>query len=140
MTTIAFDGKTLAADGRAIGDFIHQSEPRKIFRVGPGLYAAGAGRWADIHHWVYWLRGGLKDDRPIFDDYFSGMLVGRGLSFKFERKLIPVPLIAPHAIGSGCQFAMAVMVAGMSAVKAVEIAKKLDEDTGGKVQSVQIHD
>tara|TARA_R110000823_G_scaffold128457_2_gene256163 strand:- start:1046 stop:1201 length:156 start_codon:yes stop_codon:yes gene_type:complete len=44
----------------------------------------------------------------------------------------------PCAIGSGAAIAMAAMLCGKDAKGAIEIAKQLDENTGGKVRTAKI--
>lgn len=141
MTTVAWDGTTLAGDKRAVwGDSI-PVEATKVFRVKhkkevyligfSGLTAVGE---AFVRHlrkkglvghppgvkgstiWVITRRGGLilSDDDPRSEHN--------------EEK---------WAIGSGWHFALGAMYSGKTAEQAVEIASRLDIYTGGGVDAVR---
>lgn len=158
MTTIAWDTNILAADSRCmLGDTVLQYGIEKIFYPDPGKY------WSVFGHKVlaYALSGNL-DSVPWINEtleedlthhsYVSGtdnlvfhiiMVTESGHAYSWYMERIQsdgiddsglVPIHGPFAVGSGAQFALAVMAVGFSAHKAVEIASKLDTGTGGDVE------
>lgn len=158
MTTIAWDTNILAADSRCmLGDTVLQYGIEKIFYPDPGKY------WSVFGHKVlaYALSGNL-DSVPWINEtleedlthhsYVSGtdnlvfhiiMVTESGHAYSWYMDRIQsdgiddsglVPIHGPFAVGSGAQFALAVMAVGFSAHKAVEIASKLDTGTGGDVE------
>lgn len=126
MTTIAWDGKTLAADRQgAIGDWKFDDGP-KIHRLSGGRYFAAAGQCAIGQRVRHWVDTGL--DKPVLEegDQFSGILVtSDGDAYLLEYALLPTHIQPPFAIGSGAQFALGAMAAGVDAVQAIEIANGL---------------
>lgn len=142
MTTIAFDGKCLAADSRGGGGFIEPVEYQKIFDCGE-FVVAGSGNWAAVQRWVDWFQAGAdKADYPDWGDRLSGVFV---VSRKTGLMQVwgpgdPHPSVdwhsGPNALGSGEEFAMGAMLAGATASEAVEIASRLDPHTGGPIRVV----
>lgn len=144
MTTIAFDGETLASD-RKMGD---RYNVQKIFKVPQG-YAAGCGDYDYIVEIVEWLANGsdrnnlpnLPDKNDDGDAVAEVIVVtpqGKvaWLSWPFlrsvqlsERKV---------AYGSGGDIALGAMAAGATAKQAVAIACRYDPNTGQGIDAVQI--
>lgn len=135
MTTIATDGKVIAADSRGVSDFILQGNINKVFRLKDGSIAAFAGHSLCYSAAIEWLNGGEK---PNFKDaeFYALILDSDGVWYvddNYHKERMP----APYAIGSGCKFAMAAMLAGASPKEAVRIASKLDENTGGRIRVME---
>lgn len=144
MTTIAFDGETLAAD-RKMAD---RYNVQKIFKVPQG-YAAGCGDYDYVVEIVEWLANGadrnnlptLKDKND--DDEAAAEVIivtPKGkviwLSWPFLRM---VRLSEKKvAYGSGGDIALGAMAAGASAKQAVAIACRFDPDTGQGIDAVQV--
>ena len=129
MSTCTWDGKRLSADTRCItGDVIDQSPCQKIFRK-KGIYCAVAGDLADaIEVTRYLLNGG---DAPDYTEgSFEIMLVSKDRCEYYGGNLKSVPLPTPFAIGSGGDYAVAAMLCGKTAPKAIKIAAKMDASTG----------
>ncbi len=136
MTTIAYDGKTLAGDSQYSGDYKYYGRG-KMFKLGPVLVGC-AGNSEDVaafHDW-YLVAG---DKKPEINA-LSVLIVEDGAAYKMEEKLVRFELKIPCAIGSGAQFAMGAMLAGKTAKEAVEIAAQLDTGTGGEVITLTLSD
>lgn len=135
MTTVAWDGETLACDTRMVGSYIHQYEARKVFRAN-GALIAGAGTYEDVLTFVDWYkRGADVESKPSLTDDSTYLVIRDGEAWKCGPACRLHQVGAPHAIGSGCCEAMGAMLAGASAKQAVLIAMKLDQHTGGKVRT-----
>ena len=134
MTTIAWDGKTLAADTRSTwGGTPVDGSCRKIFKaVHPQgrLLVGCAGIGQECRAVWLWLTGQQSevpqttDIRIMAVDQTGFVFVGSvpGQWAEVGRR--------PWAIGSGCDYALGAMQAGANAVKAVQIASALDTNTG----------
>jgi hypothetical protein len=137
MTTIAWDGKTLAADSRATSNGMPYKVV-KIFILVDGSLFAGSGDYGQIIAVKEWLENpGMQ--KPDVSD-FAGLLVTTdGVLFKLEDTLGRLPVYeAFHAIGSGRDFAMAAMHCGRTAREAIDIASLYDVFTGGDVVAFDI--
>lgn len=147
MTTIAFDGRFLASDGRATaGGMITNKNTQKIFPIkmsANGLEVngllAGAGSFEAIclikkHLETYDLFDAelIPELGPEYADAL--VILETGEVYTLERKLVPMTQEVPCSIGSGSPYAMAAMIAGKSAPAAVEVAKELDCYSGGLVR------
>jgi ATP-dependent protease HslVU (ClpYQ) peptidase subunit len=135
MTTIAWDGRTLAGDGRRTADDVIVTDTAiKVHRVGNALvgYAGVCSLQAKFLEWVE--KGG---DWPFGKDPdFTGLVIRNGKAVMYLDEN-PDECPTPWAIGSGRHAALAAMRAGADAAKAVEIAKTMDVFTGGTVTAVQ---
>lgn len=130
MTTIAWDGKTIASDSQSAGTYVDQHGATKIVKR-DGKIIAGSGRFSTVCEYF--------DGNTEFDDesYFIEIDQKTGKARVIEAKG-SYPIKPPQDIGSGCDFAMGAMLAGKSASEAVKIAIKLDSNSGGKVKAVII--
>jgi len=135
VTTVAWDGKTLAADRRMAG----YMTTCKIFPI-PGGYVAGAGTMDQLVEVAAWLQeGGDKPRLP--DDPESEFIVVRGseafwLSWPYLREVrIREPFAA---LGSGSEYALGALAMGADARTAVAVAAQFDPHTGGGVDAVDI--
>lgn len=151
MTTIAFDGQYLSADGRAtVGNLIAAKSTKKIFPLvtqanGIEVKAvlAGAGSYEAILIVKKHLENFDLHDADMIPELqpgdMSGLLVlETGEAFVLESKLIPMEAESPIAIGSGTDFAMAAMAMGKSAPEAVKVACELDCFSGGRIKTFDI--
>jgi hypothetical protein len=139
MTTIAWDGKTLAAD-RMGNNGSYTFPVTKIF-AHEGLLMGGSGSLDFILQMVEWVKGGRvnadfpKDQRDK-DDWQPFLVIEKDRSIViYERTPYPIrPECRQYAIGSGRDFAAAAMFMGKSASEAVMVAHELNASgTGGAV-------
>ena len=131
MSTIAWDGKTLAADRLCCGNF--KSRARKVFRLRDGRFFGGAGNFEQVLAVRAWLDEG--GDKPTELNNFSGILVApNGTAYRLEERLILDRILERcHSVGSGSPFAITAMALGKTAREAVGIAAGFDPGTGGGV-------
>lgn len=140
MTTVAFDGRTMAADTLATDNWgLKERVDDKILR-GPDFLAGAAGEHGAVKRW--WtqvcqldLEHVLAYGYPDFDaDRNDPAIVladaagniwrhVTGGFFKVSRGF--------HAVGSGRDYALAAMHLGKTAAEAVRLAMEFDHGTGG---------
>lgn len=160
MTTIAFDGKMLVSDSQLHHGDIKQPAPfRKIHTPEEEEYwelnktkviALGlVGNPHTLNFIKEKLQEGV-DYKTKFevpgDEEFEAILIDEnGLSHlwivlnrKGEMISMVTPMLPPLAIGSGDQFAVAVMSIGKPAHAAVKAAIRLDVNSGGNLQSFEV--
>lgn len=133
MTTIATDGKTMAADGcRFHRDTCVISTAVKVRRLHDGALVGTAGDVGFGMTMVEWLESGGPP--PEFKDDGSALLLEtNGDCFILDRNCLRMPVQAPVAIGSGMDLAIGAMLAGASPAEAVKIAGLKDPHTGGTI-------
>lgn len=142
MTTVAWDGTSLAADRRCSGS-AGSAAVGKIFRLKDGRLLAGAGTYDDIVEVVAWLEAGAKEaKRPKLGDRDDGsdiLLIDGGRAYWLTWPHLRPVLFNERftAVGSGGPYALGAMAAGKSAKEAVEIAARFDNMTGHGVDVVQ---
>ena len=136
MTTIAWDGKTLAADSQSTEDaFVDPHEFNKIHDARDAIIAFAGDVPSGRAFMDWWNKGAERSDYPDFsdDDDMEALVFTEGKVLWYERRPFPEEIRAPWTIGTGSPFAMAAMLAGADAKKAVDIACRLDKYSGGKV-------
>lgn len=144
MTVIAWDGKSLAADRQATlgGNAFFQI--KKIKKIG-NLLCAFTGEAKYAESLFIWVEDGMVKERfpnmPNNDQVrlivISESEISEYLS-STNRVIRPIQHIA--AFGSGAEFAIGAMSAGVDAKKAVEIACEYDVYCGGGVDVVTLGD
>lgn len=134
MTTIAWDGRTLAADRQAtVGNAVFMA--KKLHRH-DGWLLAYVGDADAGEEMLAWFRAGSKPEsfpeKQREYDRFSPLLAIRpGEILVFERTPHPVQYPPQRfSMGSGRDFALAAMHCGRTAAEAVEIAALFDPGTG----------
>lgn len=148
MTTVAYDGRFLSADGRATnGNLISGKSTQKIFPLETTAAGcavkgvlAGAGSYQAIMQVKTHLESNDLFDAELIPEVevgeFSALLIlETGEAYVLEHKLIPMPCECPVAIGSGTDFAMAAMTMGKAAPASVEVACTLDCFSGGTIRT-----
>lgn len=142
MTTIVFDGKTLAADKRlSYGSTPVDGLMPKVFPVTDHKnwqVIALAGRMsAATRLMAYVLEGG---DRPTDIDESVGLLAIdiAGVPYQIGGDGIPTRVPMKWAIGSGQDYALGALEVGADAETALKAATKLDMSTGGGVDLYQV--
>lgn len=138
MTTIAWDGETLAGDKQATcGNTAYPTT--KVFKVkvkGKKFLVGFSGDLADGQAFVKFVKRGFKD-KPEFKN-FTGIVVNQdGSIARYDQDPnYCVMHLESYAIGSGCDYALGAIAFGATAVEAVLIATDLDIHTGLGVDSV----
>ena len=134
MSTICWDGKTLAADRMCCASF--KARTTKVWRLANGALFGGAGVMEHVLVARAWLEEG--GDKPENLDDFCGILVESGKSYRLEGRLIRERIVERyHAVGSGSPFAITAMHLGKTAREAVLIAARFDPRTGGGVDVLE---
>lgn len=141
MTTIATDGRIMAADGRACrGDTLVADKVRKIDRLSDGSLLGVSGRASTQSQMAAWLNG--KGKFPAEAGDWSALHVrpdGIRL-YSSDGGEAFVVVDAPAAIGSGSDFALGAMMARMGPLDAVRLAAKRDLFTGGALIEERLDD
>lgn len=141
MTTIAFDGKTLAADRRALNSGLVRTTT-KIKRFG-NLLAGASGDLSATIEALEWVRTGRSpEDWPAIqrgEDYAALLVIDAGRILLYEKSPHPAEFNdSIFAIGSGRDFALAAMYLWKSAREAIEIASVFDCGTGNGVDVLEV--
>jgi ATP-dependent protease HslVU (ClpYQ) peptidase subunit len=132
MTTIAWDGHTLAADRQSTWGGT-ATKTRKIFRAvhedGREVIYGCAGLTHECTAFTRWINGEIAE--PAFTD-ISVMCIDRsGRLWHTNHSMNWTQIkVKFWAIGSGCDYALGAMAAGKTAAEAIKIASKLDVTTG----------
>jgi len=139
MTTIAWDGRFMAADRRiSMGTTTYSST--KIRRTADGRLIGATGDWPVASLVLDWLEhGGARPDCQSSDRWCTALEVtpdGRCWLHQRDGKW-PVE-DAFTAIGSGREYALAVMAVGLGAEKGVEVAARFDPGTGNGIDALEI--
>lgn len=157
MTTVAFDGRYLASDGRATsGDgFIVGREEQKIFPLTINLggeqrevVVGISGNAITINSFIRYLQNGgdmfdPEEEFSLFGTHpdpqnasIGVLMVSRdGQVDLISEELVPFAAEYPLACGSGTPFATTAMSCGMNAVQAVYKAMEFDAYSGGKTRA-----
>ncbi len=131
-TTIAFDGKALAADSQssAITGF-KVTGRKKIVKINECLIGS-AGYVSDIKKFQEWFTDPCQR-KPRLESFSAIVVMPGGDAYEYDESCIGNEIKAPFAIGSGAKAALAAMKAGAGARRAVEIASEVDIYTGGEI-------
>jgi len=139
MTTVAYDGRTLAADRMLTeGSVKEPAAARKVWRCGDKLLS-GAGEYAAMVRAAEALRTGrpLSSVRNLGGTDFI-VVDKTGKAHVYEGATLLYSTRRPTALGAGRLAALAAMMAGADAAKAVRIAARLVTDTGGGVTAMAV--
>lgn len=149
MTTVAFDGKTLASDSRScIGDMIYEEDAQKLFTdIGPFVVLGIAGVYQDGMDTMDMIQDFSKIDhvRGISVEDIGHVSIlgitkdGRLWSYAGEKSC-ELRMDKPFAIGSGADFALAAMDLGKTAKEAVEYASTRDLGTNNIIQVANLEE
>lgn len=155
MTTIAFDGNTLAADSQTTQDGLRLSMQAKKIHLCP---SGQTWRVNGIPVWAFGVAGKLSSAHLVetalleFDDGITvatSFPKGSSLTYLLITQSGEVfvggqnddddqawlsQVSTPIAIGSGSELAIGAMAAGGDAAMAIEIASRYDTNTGGEIQ------
>ncbi len=133
MTVIAWDGKALASDRQGNSSGMRQ-RTTKLVRTRAG-HVLG---WAGVHEVglmrAAWYQEGAHAEtwpRQHGEELTFLILLRDGKVYVYESLPVPQPLEEPFcAWGSGREYAMGAMAAGLSACRAVQVASRFDVDCG----------
>lgn len=137
MTTIATDGKTIAADSRITGQFI--DEHQKLFKVGDSVFGI-AGTLTVAMRFIDWVKAGTPPEAtPSIDDETAILQLTPAGVWYWDQALRPVQYRRPYAaIGSGADFALGALVAGCTPRQAVAVACELDESSAPPITVMRV--
>jgi len=151
MTTIAYDGKTLAADSASfLGDNFRIGCGAKKLVILHSKVFAFAGNYVLSGPWMQWFLNGHDPEKKPGgvrenDDDLDMWVWSAGQLFQYTSTMpYPWPVPVPFAMGSGGDFAMGAFRFGevsgvpVSAEQAVLAAIACDPFSGGPVQVVDL--
>lgn len=145
MTTIVWDGKTLAADGRmTCGNQVNDDNRQKIFidtqsqvKGATVICYAMAGQ-ADMYDRVgEWIKEGCPhtvDGIPVDwgDNYFEAIIITTDSAYLYCTKSGDLlEIFHKEVLGSGGEFAQTALHLGKDAKASVKIAAQMDLFSGG---------
>ena len=141
MTTIAYDGTSVAVDSRVSRGGLPM-KGNKAHRLKDGSMLFACGNLNDALRVVRWFNetGGKGAPVELTDtDDFSAIFVRKGKVYRMSAgvELIPVPGKF-DAIGSGRDFAIAALDLGYDAEFALKLAAKWDIYTGGSIRVFRV--
>lgn len=138
MTTIATDGKTIAADGLSTsGDMVTDTAVQKLTRLPDGSIVGGCGELSAMLRAIDCLHAPNSHPDDLTGDFTLIRLSTGGVVTRYEGCLFGVVAAAPTAIGTGRAFAMGAMLSGKTPKEAVEIACQRDIYSGGEIVVMQ---
>lgn len=140
MTIIAFDGKTISADGfTTCGNEIVRTDYKKLYgNIGQYKAVAFTGNMSKVESIVQWIIDGEKKTDLDFKADYTVVLIdkdhrvysvdmNKGFDFKFREA------DKNNAWGCGCDYAIGAMLAGANSHDAVKIACSKDVYCGGTI-------
>lgn len=143
MTTIAWDGTTLAAD-RAAWSGGQKYRVRKVARVtapdGRRFLWAGCGDGTFAPMLLAWMKGGPHPGPyPEAGNFTVAVVIDEQLRVWRMNHLLRYTLIREriHACGAGQDYAIGALEAGATARRAVEIAIKRSDYAGLGIDTVR---
>lgn len=134
MTTIFADAKkgVMVCDSKAVGGGTWY-EVQKVYRVGDELVGF-AGSLKECLAWLEWYSNGRHGKPPKLESFEALCLRADGL-YEFCSDGLELQVERGyHGVGSGGACAVAAFMAGADAKKAVEIACRIDNGSGGTVR------
>lgn len=147
MSTLAFDGRYLAADTLLCNGHARLGEVQKLQRLrGARWLYGGAGNSQDVLAVERWIHqyGFTDEQRPKVAENFVALAynIDKKCLYELEDNLLPQPVTAAEhwAVGAGYQFARAAMACGKNAMEAIEVAIHFDLYTGGHVEYFDTQD
>lgn len=138
MTTIACDGKSMAADGMVSCEgTVFGRNAVKVRRLNDGRIVGVCGSAYNIEPFSEWLNDG--GDKPELPDEFEALVLRPdGICLCYNNKCQSIVEELPTASGGGKDFALAALDAGCSPERAVEIACQRALGTGGKITVIHL--
>ena len=140
MTTIVFDGKTLAVDSQVTAGSCIVGVKNKIQEIG-GYFVAGCGNTDGIDLVVGYLLEGKEKPSGLSANDADVLFVKKdtGEAFRaFGDTLVMSRAVIPFFGGSGAEIAQGAYYLCNDPVKALGVAMRLDVYTGGPINMVKI--
>ncbi|WIA56003.1 hypothetical protein N6H05_23795 [Sphingobium sp. WTD-1] len=141
MTTLATDGRTIAADGQiTCGDTIEDTNATKVFRLKDGRAFGFAGCLASDYQFKWWADNGMSlEELPTLSEDFSAVVIdGSKTVLVFDHMLRTMTMPVPYATGSGRQYAVTAMDLGFTPKEAVKAACKRDVWSSGTIRAITV--
>lgn len=144
MTTVATDGRSMAADQLAqdSGGLVVAFRP-KIKRLADGRIVGMAGSAYDFEPFCAWLEaGGDPAAVPkLYEKSETLVLHPNGEVWTYSDGGQPLKdELLPTAIGSGCELAIGAMEAGATPAEAVAISCKRHTGSAGPIDVIHLDD
>ena len=137
MTTLAYREGVLASDSRiTAAETVITNNQRKVHRLKDGRLFGYAGSVEDGHRLLTALRRNTKP--PELEAISALRIDPDGSVWLYEGNVWIKQREAYYALGSGSNYALGAMDAGVSAKDAVRIGIKRDVSSGGRVQAVTL--
>lgn len=143
MTTIAWDGRTLAADSLSTWSGTRSGYATKIAKLGP-IAAGSSGNAVICRRLLDWFKGGMVGHPPPAGNKDAGNWSTLNI-FGFNDIVLTYGpdgwesvRTDAYATGSGCDYASGAMSAGCDARRAVEIAIEHDTSSGGPITVLSV--
>lgn len=133
MTTIIADNTMICSDSMC-SDTDQKWSVIKVMRIEAGLYATAGGA-AEGERFLSWIKRKQRGKPPVVGEDFSALMLRKDGLWLYDSQLVPMPLMNPHAIGSGAKCARAALMAGATLHRAVEIACEIDAGSALPVQT-----
>lgn len=142
MTTIATDGKTIAADGLRVwcGEIVQRNARKIIVKPGRAIYAFTGGMPYFGPAVAWWEAGGCIDAIPKdIDDFWTLLIIDKdGIGKVSQQHPYIEHFDPPICLGAGADLAQGVLLAGLPPQQAIEIVAARCNHTGGEIQVVDI--
>lgn len=140
MTTVAWDGRTLAADRQVSAGNDIVAYVVKVRRCADGRLIGACGSLDVMAALLDWLeQGGERPDCMGDKNAAEAIEIMPDGAVWNHLQHARVRLVSgPTAIGSGSGYARAAMECGKPAAEAVKIAAKFDAGTGGKIDALHL--
>ena len=138
MTVIAIRDGVVAADSAvSLTEWSMTYGAVDKIKMINGWIIGGAGNLAQVQQFMRWMGGSRTE--PVWDHIVCFALRPDGQLLEFDHCKRPYQMTTHcgHAIGSGCNTAIAAMMAGADAVRAVEITVELDQACGGPIKIIK---
>ncbi len=143
MTTVAWDGKTMAADSLATDNWGMKEVVSNKIIVGKDFLLGCAGEHGQIMRWFKALGSDISAEYLLnagYADYRSGendpslILVCQSGAYRHVSGTFMKTSRQYHAVGSGRDYALMAMRLGKTAAEAVALTMEFDNGTGGDIQ------
>jgi hypothetical protein len=144
MTCVAWDGNTIAADGRIYApsnQIIVTDTFKKILKLKNGGIIGFSGVWYAAEGFRRWLDGEAEAPEIGDTSFHIVYIDSKYRVWEYDNTTkIAIETSKIGAIGSGTPNALTTLDLGLDAVTAVKMAIKRDPMCGGKIRSIRYRD